>query len=216
MKKEAIAFRAVTTILSGETVLKDISFSLPKGERLVILGPSGCGKTTILRLICGFLTPVKGSISIFGQVVSKDGKCLVPTEKRGLSMVFQDLALWPHMSVWENLDFVLKAKGLLQKRRKNEIKKMLELVGLLPFKDRRPHELSGGQQQRVALARALVVRPRLLLLDEPFSSLHKALKMELCSELLAFQERYGFSMIHVTHDEEEARVLASVPFLRLS
>ena len=214
--ERAVIFKSVVLSIAGYNILNDLSFELPIGERLVILGPSGCGKSSILRLICGFLNPTKGSILLFEKIVSSDGKSLIPTEKRGLGMVFQDLALWPHMTVWENLDFVLSVKGFSKNDRKLEIEKMLELVGLIELRDRRPYELSGGQQQRVALARALVARPRLLLLDEPFSSLHRGLKMTLCEELLSLQKRYGFTMIHVTHDEDEAALLKSLPYLWLN
>ncbi len=185
-------------------VLDNISLDINEGERTVILGPSGCGKTTILRLIAGFIAPDTGGISIAGELVSRNGRIIKPPEQRNLGMVFQDLALWPHLSVKGNIEFGLKAKGLPKIERKQRIREILKLVGMAGYADRKPGELSGGQQQRVALARALALEPRVLLMDEPLSSLDLELNVRLRKEILRLQEKLGFAMVYVTHDRDEA------------
>jgi len=200
---------SVSKSYDGEMALDRVSLQVEQTERVVILGPSGCGKTTILRLIAGFIAPDAGSICIAGELVSRDGRILKPPEERDLGMVFQDLALWPHLSVAGNLEFGLKAKGMARRQRKDAIDEMLKLVGMQALAHRRPSELSGGQQQRVALARALVLQPKLLLMDEPLSSLDLDLNLRLRKEILRLHEQLGFSMIHVTHDRDEALELAT-------
>jgi iron(III) transport system ATP-binding protein len=175
----------------------------------VLFGPSGCGKTTVLRLFAGLEIPEHGSIRIDGQLVASAGKNFVPPEKRDLGMVFQDLALWPHMTVQENLAFGLNARGVPKREAKVRVRDMLRRVGLEHRIDAKPHQLSGGEQQRVALARALVSRPSILLMDEPLSSLDDERKRRIASDLLGLQGQSGFTLIYVTHDRGEADMLAS-------
>ncbi len=194
----------------GHTLALDaLTLRIEAHERIVILGPSGCGKTTVLRLIAGFMAPDSGRISINGATVAQNKTILVPPERRNLGMVFQDLALWPHLSVEGNLAFGLKAQGVPPKKRAEKIKTMLQMVGLEGLEQRKPAELSGGQQQRVALARALVPEPNLLLMDEPLSSLDQELNERLRAELLRLQKTLGFTLLYVTHDREEAFAVAT-------
>ncbi|MCK5010144.1 MAG: ABC transporter ATP-binding protein [Deltaproteobacteria bacterium] len=186
-----------------------VSLKIEKGERVVILGPSGCGKTTILRMLAGFIHPDKGRIAIDGFAVANNGKCLVEPENRQVGMVFQDLALWPHMNVYKNLAFGLKAKKVSKKERGGRIDEILEKVQMTPFRNAYPGDLSGGQQQRIALARALVMQPKILLMDEPLSSLDIDLNLLLRKEILRLQEELAITMLYVTHDRDEAFSLAS-------
>lgn len=184
----------------GSTVaVDDLSLKVMKGEFLFLLGPSGCGKTTTLRMIAGFIRPEKGQISIRGKEVSG-----VPAHKRGLGMVFQDYALFPHMSVFYNLTFGLRMRKVKRAEWKDRVARALELVQLEGMEERYPKQLSGGQQQRVALARALVIEPTVLLLDEPLSNLDLKLRQSMRVELRQLQERLGITTIFVTHDQEEA------------
>lgn len=189
--------------------ISSVSLDIEKGERVVILGPSGCGKTTLLRMIAGFVVPDKGSISIDGLAVARDGKSLVEPENRKIGMVFQDLALWPHMSVCGNLEFGLKAKKIPKQERNKRIDEILEKVQMTQFKHNSPSELSGGQQQRVALARALVMQPKILLMDEPLSNLDLDLNLLLRKEIIRLQGEFGITMLYVTHDRDEAFSLAT-------
>lgn len=190
-------------------VVKGISLAIDNGERVVILGPSGCGKTTLLRMLAGFVVPDRGKIIINGIVAAKDGKTLVEPENREIGMVFQDLALWPHMSVHGNLEFGLKAKKVPRNERKRLIEEMLVKVQMAPYMNSSPKDLSGGQQQRVALARALVMKPKILLMDEPLSNLDLDLNLLLRKEILRLQEDTGITMLYVTHDRDEAFSLAT-------
>ena len=199
----------VSKLYNGETILDRISLQITEGERLVILGPSGCGKTTILRLIAGFITPDTGTIAIDGKPVAGNGCIFIPPEQRNLGMVFQDLALWPHLSVRGNIAFGLKAKGKPKTERERKIHEVLDLVGMRDLAGRRPSELSGGQQQRVALARSLAPEPKVLLMDEPLSSLDPELNVRLRQEVLRLQEKLGFTLLYVTHDREEAFAIAT-------
>ena len=204
-----VALNSVSKSYGEKDVLHYLSLTVEKGERLAVLGPSGCGKTTLLRLIAGFVAPDKGEVLIEGEVVAKDGAILKPPEERGIGMVFQDLALWPHMSVAENVEFGLRAKGVSKEEIKQRTAEMLSLVGMLGFEKRKPSELSGGEQQRVALARALVVEPRVLLMDEPLSSLDPELNLRLRGEILNLHSKLGFTLIYVTHNREEALEIAT-------
>ena len=194
----------------GERVaINELSLHIERSERLVLFGPSGCGKTTVLRLLAGLEVPDKGEIRIEGQIVASSGKNLVPPEKRNVGMVFQDLALWPHMTVQQNLMFGLNARGVKKREAHVRVREMLHRVGLEHRMDAKPHQLSGGEQQRVALARALVSRPSILLMDEPLSSLDDERKGAIASDLLGLQSQFGFTLVYVTHNQTETDLLAS-------
>ncbi len=190
-------------------VIKAFSLDIKNGERVVFLGPSGCGKTTLLRLIAGFIHPDDGKIIIDGRIVADNGKCIIGPEKREVGMVFQDLALWPHMSSYKNLEFGLKTKKVSKMDRKKLIDDVLEKTQMVEFKNTYPGELSGGQQQRIALARALVMKSKILLMDEPLSSLDADLSLIMRKELLKLQEEFHMTLLYVTHDRDEAFSLAT-------
>jgi iron(III) transport system ATP-binding protein len=204
-----IVLERVRKSYGATSVLEDFSLAVEKGERLVLLGPSGCGKTTVLRLIAGLETPDGGRVLLRGAVASEAGRLTIPPQNRGVGMVFQDLALWPHMSVEENVGFALKIAGMPAAERKERVAKLLETTGLAGLGGRMPSQLSGGQRQRVALARALAPEPDILLLDEPLSSLDEALSARLRRQILSLHERLGFTLVHVTHDRREAEELAT-------
>ena len=206
---ESITLNTLNYAYDDHRLLKNFSLSVKSGERLVLLGPSGCGKTTILRLIAGFMAPQQGSILLEGKTVSRGGAILVAPEHRNLGMVFQDLALWPHLSVKGNIEFGLKARKVPRQTRELKIREILTLTGLQGYESRMPSELSGGQQQRVALARALVLEPHILLMDEPLSSLDWELNRRLRQEILTIQQKLGFTMLYVTHNREEAFEIAT-------
>ncbi len=182
-------------------VANEVSFSMAKGEIGCLLGPSGCGKTTLLRVIAGFETIDSGQVQIGGKIVSTPNLS-VPPEKRSIGMVFQDYALFPHLTAIQNIEFGIRSKP--HKVRKDKVKTMLELVGLTEAANKYPHELSGGQQQRVALARALAPEPELLLLDEPFSNLDALLRDRLTVEVRDILKELGTSALLVTHNQHEA------------
>ena len=188
----------------GRRILDRFSLHIASGERVALLGGSGSGKTTILRLIAGFLAPQRGRIEIDGLCVSEAGRIIVPPHQRGVSMVFQDLALWPHMSVAENIGFGLKMQGVAARERELRVEAMLERVSLGGYGDKRIDTLSGGEKQRVALARALILAPKILLMDEPLSSLDPALNRQLRQEILRLHHAMGFTLLYVTHSEAEA------------
>jgi len=198
----------VTKRFGGRTVVDRASLDVAEGEVVALLGASGCGKTTVLRLVAGLETPAEGEIWIAGRRVATGGRSLVPPHARGVGFVFQDLALWPHLTVGDSLDFVLGAAGMRQPERRGRIAEVLRLVRIEPFARKYPSRLSGGEQQRVAIARALVAHPQLLLLDEPMSSLDADLKASLLRELAALRSRLGLTAIYVTHDREEAAAFA--------
>ncbi|MFQ5801998.1 MAG: ABC transporter ATP-binding protein [Candidatus Methylomirabilales bacterium] len=183
----------------------DLTLGVEKGEIMALLGPSGSGKTTGLRLIAGFERPDAGVVEIGGAIMA-DKRTLVPPEERGVGMVFQEYALFPHLTVEANIAFGLRRLDALT--RAQRVKGMLETVGLTPFAGRYPHELSGGQQQRVALARALAPRPSVLLLDEPFSNLDADLRIQMLHEVYTILRELGMTAIFVTHDQEEAFMVA--------
>jgi iron(III) transport system ATP-binding protein len=188
----------------GQTVAVDeVSLEIASGELFFLLGPSGCGKTTLLRLIAGFLEPDSGEIYFDGQPMRH-----VPVQKRNLGIVFQHYALWPHRSVFENIAYGLQVRRFSASEIERRVQEMLRLMRLEECRDRYPSQLSGGQQQRVAMARALVVRPQLLLLDEPLSNLDAALRQELREEIRRVQRTLGITTVYVTHDQEEALALA--------
>ncbi len=198
----------VTKRYGRRSVVDGVSLDVAEGEIIALLGASGCGKTTLLRLIAGLETPDAGEIWIAGERVAADGRNIYAPRARGIGFVFQDLALWSHMTVAGNLDFVLASVGVPKQARKVRIEEALRMVRIEPFADAYPHRMSGGEQQRAAIARALVARPRLLLLDEPMSSLDAELKSGLLSELAGLQEQLRISTVYVTHDHAEARALA--------
>ena len=205
----AVTLKNIYFFRNKTPILQDFSLSVEQGERMVLQGPSGIGKTTLLRIIAGLEHPHQGQVYIFGQLATDGKKILIPPHKRGIGMVFQDLALWPNMSVWQNLELPLKAIGLDKKQRTKRIQEMLELCQINNLENRKPAQLSGGQQQRVALARALILRPKLLLLDEPLTNIDQQLKEDLLQLLLTMHKRFALTMIYVTHITEEASFIAT-------
>lgn len=189
----------ITKKYGDRFAIKDISFSLEKGKLLSVLGASGSGKTTILRAIGGFIKLDEGSIILDGDDITS-----LPAEKRQVATVFQSYALFPHMTVEENVGYGLKFRNYSKTEKKEMIREMIETVGLTGQEHKRPHELSGGERQRVALARSLVIKPKLLLLDEPLSNLDKNLREILREEISSIQKQFGITAIFVTHDQEEA------------
>jgi ABC-type Fe3+/spermidine/putrescine transport system ATPase subunit len=183
-----------------------IRLEINRGEMLTLLGPSGCGKTTTLRCIAGLEKPEEGDIIIDGQPMLSQG--FVPPAKRGIGMVFQNYAVWPHMKVFSNIVYGLKLQKLSRPQIREQAQQVLELVGLAGLEDRYPAQLSGGQQQRVALARALVTNPKVLLLDEPLSNLDAKLREELRFEIKSLVRRMGITAVYVTHDQAEAMVIS--------
>ncbi len=205
----AVRFQDVTKHYRERIAVREFTLQVQFGERLVLLGPSGCGKTTVLRLLAGLVAPDRGQIDIDGAIVAIDGENLREPQERGLGMVFQDLALWPHLTVSGNLGFGLKVRGISLTERRTRIEKTLALMQLQDYAEAWPGDLSGGQQQRTALARALVLRPKLLLMDEPLSSLDFELNVQLRQELLRLHGELGFTLIYVTHNLEEAFDIAT-------
>jgi iron(III) transport system ATP-binding protein len=199
----AVAIEGVSFAYGATPVLADVSLTVAPGEFFAFLGPSGSGKTTLLRLIAGFGTPASGRIRISERDVT-----LVPPWERNLGMVFQSYALWPHMTVAENVAFGLEQRRRPREEIRRRVAAALDMVGLAALAARRPAQLSGGQQQRVALARTLVVEPAVLLLDEPLSNLDAKLRVEMRAELVSLQRRSGITTIYVTHDQEEANATA--------
>jgi putative spermidine/putrescine transport system ATP-binding protein len=183
--------------------LDDVSLTVNPGEFVTLLGPSGSGKTTLLMAVAGFTRPTAGSIRIAEQEVVR-----LPPHKRDVGMVFQNYALFPHMSVYQNVEFPLRLRGAGSAERHERVERVLDLVGLSGYGDRRIHQLSGGQQQRIALARAIVFEPRILLMDEPLSALDKKLRERMQVELRRLQREIGITSVYVTHDQEEALTMS--------
>jgi iron(III) transport system ATP-binding protein len=197
---------------AGETdvaAVDDVSLDIKDNSFVTLLGPSGCGKTTTLRLIAGYIVPDKGAIEIDGRVLSS-AKGVVPPEARGMGMVFQNYAVWPHKTVFENVVFGLKLRKVPTAEARRRVAETLALVNLSGLEGRYPNELSGGQQQRVALARSLVVEPSILLLDEPLSNLDAKLRERMRVELKDLQRRTGITFVYVTHDQAEALALSDM------
>ncbi len=203
MKKVSVECRNIRLSYGATEVLKDIDILIEPGEFFALLGPSGSGKSTLLRLIAGFNQHDCGQLLVDGKDISS-----IPPHRRNIGMVFQNYALWPHMTVWDNVAFGLVERRLPAAQIREKVAAALELVNLSAFARRRPNELSGGQQQRVALARTIVIEPQVLLLDEPLSNLDKNLRVQMRRELLALQRRLGITTIFVTHDQEEAMTTA--------
>ena len=193
----------ITKSFGAMKAVDDVSFAIPRGSFATLLGPSGCGKTTTLRMIAGFYDPDEGDITLSGKRINQ-----LPAHRRGTAMVFQDYALFPHMTVKDNVGYGLKVQGVSAKERERRIEETLEFVGLGGLGGRWPNQLSGGQQQRVAVGRALVVRPEILLLDEPLSNLDAKLRESLRWEMRDLQRQLQMTFIYVTHDQDEALSLS--------
>lgn len=202
-----IVFEHVGKKLGSRFALADLCLEVPRGETLALFGPSGCGKTSTLRLIAGFEQPSSGTIRIDGKIVSTAGR-LTPPHRRGVGMVFQDLALWPHMTVRRHLAFVLGNRCMDKAAKKRRIAQTLDRVSLVARAEAYPHQLSGGEQQRLALACALVVEPAVLLLDEPLVSLDASLRSTLLHEIRSLIKSSRMTSVYVTHDWHEALFLA--------
>jgi iron(III) transport system ATP-binding protein len=185
----------------------DLDLDIKDNQFVTLLGPSGCGKTTTLRMIAGYIVPDAGTIHVDGRLVSSPGS-VVPPDQRGMGMVFQNYAVWPHKTVYENVVFGLKLRKIASAQVKKTMEETLALVNLTGLEQRYPNELSGGQQQRVALARSLVVEPEILLLDEPLSNLDAKLREQMRVELKRLQRRTGITFVYVTHDQSEALALS--------
>ncbi len=203
MTTPAVEFRGIHMRFGDKQALAGIDLTVEEGALMVLLGPPGSGKTTLLNILGGFLAPTAGRVLIGGRDVTE-----VPPAKRPTTTVFQDYALFPHMSIAGNVAFGLKMRGVARAGRDARVARALDMVGLGDTAKRRTHELSGGQRQRIALARALVVEPSVLLLDEPLGALDLKLRRQMQDELKAIQKRVGTTFVHVTHDQEEAMAIA--------
>ncbi|MRX08502.1 polyamine ABC transporter ATP-binding protein [Pseudoduganella sp. FT25W] len=199
-----LLIRNLVKEFDGVRAVNDVSVAINKGEIFALLGSSGCGKSTLLRMLAGFETPTSGSITLAGQDIVS-----VPPYQRPINMMFQSYALFPHLSVWDNIAFGLRRDGLPKDEIAARVEKMLALVQLTDYAKRKPHQLSGGQQQRVALARSLAKRPQLLLLDEPLGALDKKLRERTQMELVGIIEEVGVTCVMVTHDQDEAMSMAT-------
>ena len=199
-----IRIENVTKRFGDFTAIDNLTQNIYQKEFFALLGPSGCGKTTLMRMLAGFETPTEGTITIDGQDMST-----VPPNKRAVNMMFQSYALFPHLSLWDNIAFGLRRDKMAKDKIEARVEEMLKLVQLEKFARRKPHQVSGGQRQRVALARSLAKAPKLLLLDEPLGALDKKLRQETQFELMDIQEKTGTTFVIVTHDQEEAMTVAS-------
>ena len=204
-----IRFENVVLGYSSRPIVEIPSLQIAAGERVVILGSSGSGKSTLLRAVAGFEAPIQGSLFLEERCVTEDGKIIIPPYQRNIGMVFQDLALWPHMNVGENITFGLKMQGISKTERNTRLDVMLEMIHLQGYANRSIETLSGGEQQRVALARALVTHPNIILMDEPLSSLDENLRQKLSEEIVHLQQKLGFTLLYVTHNTQEAQTIAT-------
>jgi iron(III) transport system ATP-binding protein len=205
----SVAFRGVTKRFGDATALDNVSLEIAHGQLVCLLGPSGCGKTTALRLLAGFLEPTGGEIALGDRVVSSPRRTL-PPEQRNVSMVFQSYALWPHMTVAQNVAYGLEIRKLDKAAIAKKVESILSTTQLAVLAERYPAELSGGQQQRVSLARALIVEPETLLLDEPLSNLDANLREEMRFEVRRLHDTYRYTTVYVTHDQSEAMTTADL------
>jgi len=199
-----IELQNITKKYNQTTAVKTVSLKIAKGDRVVIVGPSGSGKTTLLRLIAGLEIPDTGELFINGNLASRSGKIITPPHRRKLGMIFQDLALWPHLSVQQNLEFGLKALKVKKAARQDKIADILNLMTLNGYQTRYPNSLSEGEKQRVAIARTIITEPQIMLMDEPLSSLDTVLKNELLEMIIKLVRKLKILLIYVTHDREEA------------
>ncbi|MBI5277243.1 MAG: ABC transporter ATP-binding protein [Burkholderiales bacterium] len=204
-----LELNSLTKRYAGAAVVDNVSLAVEKGQLVCLLGPSGCGKTTTLRLIAGFVEPDGGEIRVGGRRISSPGDTVAP-ERRNMSMIFQSYALWPHMTVYENVSYGLKLRGLAKEEVQKRADTILAVTRLAQLAQRYPGELSGGQQQRVSLARALVVEPETLLLDEPLSNLDANLREEMRFEIRRLHDKYRYTTVYVTHDQAEAMTTADL------
>lgn len=195
----SVSLKNLTKRFDNVLALERVNLEIEKGEFFFILGPSGCGKSTLLRIIAGLYHPDGGQVFFDGRDVTE-----WPPNERNAGMVFQNYALWPHMTVWENVEYGLKMRKISLEERFQRVGRALKMVQMEGYKDRSPNQLSGGQQQRVALARALVIEPDVVLLDEPLSNLDSRLRLEMREQIQALQQEIGITMIYVTHDQKEA------------
>jgi iron(III) transport system ATP-binding protein len=205
----SVELRGLTKRFAASAVVDDVSLMIEHGKLVCLLGPSGCGKTTTLRLIAGFVEPSSGEILLGGRVVSSPQRT-VPPERRNMSMIFQSYALWPHMTVAENVAYGLRLRNVESGAIKRRVADFLSAIRLGELADRYPGELSGGQQQRVSLARALIVEPETLLLDEPLSNLDANLREEMRFEVRRLHDLYRYTTVYVTHDQSEAMTTADL------
>ncbi len=199
-----VCLQDVTKRFGNVVAVECVNLEIEKGEFYFLLGPSGCGKTTLLRTVAGFYRPERGRVFFDDRDVTG-----VPPEKRNTGMVFQNYALWPHMTVWQNVEYGLALRDIASRKRADRIRQALQMVRMEGYRDRTPNQLSGGQQQRVALARALVIEPDVVLLDEPLSNLDARLRLEMREQIQALHQSLGITMIYVTHDQKEALAMAS-------
>jgi ABC-type Fe3+/spermidine/putrescine transport system ATPase subunit len=205
--KSGFELRSVSKKYDGVMAISDVSLSIEPGESFAIIGPSGCGKSTLLRLLAGLEAPASGQILLNGSLISKAGQILLPPHQRGIAMVFQDLALWPNLSVLDNVLLGLAAQPLSKQEKHRKAIEALTLCKIEALSDRKPEKLSGGQQQRVALARALAAEPDFLFLDEPFSGLDLVTKITLLEEISLLAEKKKITLVLVSHDPIEATTL---------
>ena len=199
----SVTLKGVTKRFGDVTAVDHVSLRIERGELFFLLGPSGCGKTTLLRMLAGLTEADEGEIWFDDRLMND-----VPAHRRNTGMVFQNYALWPHMTVWENVAYGLEVRRVGREKLRERVEEVLEIVRMAEYADRFPGQLSGGQQQRVALARALVVEPEVVLLDEPLSNLDAKLRLEMREEVRRIHERVGRTMIYVTHDQKEALSMA--------
>lgn len=204
-----VSMKDITVQYGSNVVIEGLSLDVERGENLAVVGPSSCGKTTLMRALCGFIKITSGEILLNGAPVSSvSPRVMVAPEKRNIGVVFQDYAVWPHMTVWENVHYPLKIQKVGKGEAEARTQEAIDNVNLAGLENRMPYQLSGGQQQRVALARALVAEPKLMLLDEPLTNLDANLREEMRFEIRALQRRKGITVLYVTHDQEIALAIS--------